>query len=79
MKLRDEYGLTGLGFGCMIGSVLFSVIAFVISLAWISSEKQAQVINKEYGTHYTTSEIFWTGDTITKVIVGNKNRIELTK
>jgi len=65
--------------------VVIICLAFIFAFAtvviprWIGAGRNAKVINKEFGTHYTTAEIFWAGDTIKEIIVGRRNNVMLEK
>ena len=46
--------------------VTIGIIVLVIG-CYISCKKSAQVINQSLGTHYSTSDYFWAGDTMEKI------------
>lgn len=53
------------------------IALFCVPILHIENTKKAELINKTYGTEYTSADIFWTGDIINEMILGNKTRIEL--
>jgi len=63
------------------------VIAIIISISFaivsvpllISSSKRARVINEEFGTQYTTWDMFLAGKTIERVLIGQKHHIEINE
>lgn len=46
--------------------IIVGVILFVV-VCYISCKKSAEVINQSLGTHYSTSDYFWAGDTMEKI------------
>ncbi len=42
---------------------------------WVSM--QTKLVNKQFGTHHTTSQMFWASDTITKTLLGDKYRVNV--
>ena len=58
---------------------VFTTLSVTIGLCWYSSAKKAKLINNQFGTNYSASDMFWVGDTIEKIIIGQKNRIDLNK
>ena len=54
--------VAGIVLSSLVGSLamLYAYNAFT----WFSAEHKADIINREYGTNYTTSEIFWASDVI---------------
>jgi len=71
--------------------VMFSVLVFcVITIAllmiplWFQAEKECILINKNFNTNYTTSDLFWTSDIVKNYLHGKKlnlkqNIIDKTK
>jgi len=47
----------------IIGLVLYMLFAFF----YIAAGYQADILNREYGTHYTQSEVFYARDVIDKI------------
>ncbi len=66
-----------------VGFLKFMVVALVLvggvilPLAYQSCKVTAKVVNEEFGTSYTASDIFWAGETIGEVVLGQKARIDL--
>ena len=50
----------------------------VSPLVYETCKRNAKIINEEFGTSYTTADIFWTGGTIESLVLGRKARIDLT-
>jgi hypothetical protein len=48
-------------------------------MGWISAGKEARLLNKEYATNYTTSDMFWCGSTVEQIIIGSKHRVDMVK
>jgi drug/metabolite transporter (DMT)-like permease len=50
-------GITGvsLALACVIGLVFYGIMIF----RWVGAKHQADIINREYGTHYTQAEVFY--------------------
>ena len=44
---------------------------------YISLGKQAELINAEFGTEYTRSDMFFTGETIKTMVEGQRVRVAL--
>ena len=61
--------------------VILSLIAVLFGTAFVpmyySCKARAQIVNKEFGTSYTTGEVFWAGETIENIVLGQKARIDL--
>lgn len=73
----------GYEFVAAIG-VIFTLIlcAFVIAylmlvLDWVGAEYKAKIINEEYNTSYTQSEVFWASSVIETIRQLDRKRIEL--
>lgn len=79
---RDGYdrmhlfsSVAGVGGAILTGiSALFYVFA---GWNWIASEYKTQIINREYGTHYTQQEVFYASDVINTIRELNRNRYEI--
>ncbi len=52
-------------------------MSVLVGLLVASCYVQARVVNEKFGTEYTASEMFFAGETITEVIVGNKSRLDV--
>ena len=68
-------GVTGV-FGIALTGITMLVYAFAV-WGWIASEHKAQIINREYGTHYTQAEVFYASDVIETVRELNRQRYEI--
>ena len=55
-----------------------SVVAINVWSSWRTAIVEARTINMAYSTHYTAEDLFWGGDAIKKLIVGNKFNVDLT-
>jgi len=78
----DNYN--GIGFLSNIFGFLLSVasaISFIIyafsAWSWFAAEHKANIINSEYGTKYTQSDIFWASDVIDTIRQIDRKRIEV--
>jgi len=58
---------------------VLALVAVIVLTLYVATKRQAKIINAEYGTHYTTADMFWAGDTIEETIIGNKMRVNLKK
>ena len=54
-----------------------SLIAMVASMSLYKRCREAQVINKTYGTNYSMGDMVWANSTIKEICEGKKLRIEL--
>ena len=54
------------------------VATFVTFTNWVSAGPRAELLNREFGTHYTADDIFYGDDIIKEVIYGHRSRIDLT-
>ena len=66
-----------------LGFLQFMIVAIaivagiVLPIAYQSCKVTARIVNEEFGTSYTTSDIFWAGATIDEIVLGKKTRIDL--
>ena len=58
---------------CMLA--VLSGLAF--PFVYHSCKVEAQIVNTEFGTSYTAGDIFWAGETIENIVIGQKARIDL--
>lgn len=59
----------------LVLALLLSSLAY---LSWYSSKRQAALINAEFGTHYTTSDVFFTNDLPKEIQKIKRQTIRLT-
>lgn len=45
--------------------------------SWVGADAKARIINREYGTSYTRSEVFWASDVIDTIREIDRKRIEI--
>src|SRR5690348_2292813 len=73
----------GHSFAMFIGLILacacaFGVIGYaVLVVQWVGAKHQADIINREYGTHYTQAEVFYASNVIDTVRELDRKRVEL--
>ena len=72
---QDVCGFIGVVGG--VASVIMLVICGFMGVAYVSSGYKAELINKEYGTHYTQAEVFYGSDVIDKIQQVKRQRIEI--
>ena len=65
------------GFLLMVFAGIGALIYFGTVGYWIAAGQKAQIINREYGTHYTQAEVFYASDVIDTVREINRNRYEI--
>jgi hypothetical protein len=75
----DFRDIVGILLVVFIGAALFvGLIGLAMgSVEYFGSCKKADLINSEFGTEYTCSEIFWAGATVEDVIKGKKHRLDI--
>lgn len=75
---RASHSLAGV-LGVLGGIIsLFCAIAYVFAgYSWFASEYKAEIINREYGTHYTREEVFYASDVIETVRQLDRKRYEI--
>jgi len=63
----------------LLGVVTIIAITFYFTLIWkwCASEQKAIIINREYGTNYTRTEVFYASDVIDTIRELDRERIEL--
>ena len=49
----------------------------VLCWSWMAAEYKVEIINREYGTHYTQAELFWASDVINMVRELDRKRVEI--
>ena len=52
------------------------VVAIGMGIGWYSADRKAALLNATYGTNYTASELFWSGEVVMQRIEGFKIHIE---
>ncbi len=75
----DGRHLIASGFGIVLG-ILTGISSLVYALTyweWLAAEHSAQIINREYGTHYTREEVFFSSDVIDKIREIQRQRVEI--
>lgn len=55
------------------------ISAFAVGLSEVQADHDAKFINAQYGTSYTANEMFWNGEDIKAMVIGRKQRIEITQ
>jgi hypothetical protein len=60
----------------IIGLIVGTILLFT-TLITVNNIKEAEFINREFGTSYSAWDMFWNGDTIKEIVIGKKNRIDL--
>lgn len=78
--LADRYCNDGLGFvGIFFGAVACALLIIYgfFGVHWKSAEVKAHIINNEYGTKYSTSDVFYGSAVIDKIQQIKRQRIEL--
>lgn len=59
-------------------AALGAAIGVCVLYSWVSAETRAAIVNREYGTSYTQSEIFYAEDIIDTIRQIKRTRIEAT-
>jgi len=62
-----------LGVATTIAIIFYCMLIF----EWQAAGHKAIIINREYGTNYTTAEVFYASDVIDEIRELDRNRIEL--
>lgn len=75
----NEYVFTAhsIGILCVICASVGLMGYTVSGWYYIAAEHKAEIINREYGTNYTQSEVYWAADVIDTVRELNRKRIEI--
>ena len=61
---------------CTTGGI--SAIAYSFTIwSWLAADTKAQIINREYGTHYTREDVFYASDVIDTIRQIDRKRIEV--
>jgi len=68
-------GVFGLFLAC--GAGLAAIVFSINGWSYIGAEYKANIINREYGTHYTQAEVFYASSVIDTIRQLNRQRIEL--
>ena len=74
-KIRDFFKWHWVGIICWIMGI--GLFLLMWRAFYLSSEKQAEVINAKYGTEYTATDMWRAGDTIKGVIVGTQHNLNM--
>lgn len=72
---QDTCGFIGV-FGTIVSVALLMACA-VMGIPYVAAGYKAELINKEYGTHYTQAEVFYGSDVIDKIQQIKRQRIEI--
>jgi len=77
--LIEEFGvlLEFIAFITLIASLFMLVVYPIQAFNYIAAEHKANIINREYGTDYTQSEVFYASDVIETIRRIDRKRIEL--
>lgn len=66
-----------IGFVFLILSLIASVLYIFAGFNWVASGYKAEIINREYGTNYTTQEVFFASSVIDTIRQLDRKRIDL--
>jgi len=69
--------VTGVGVIGIIFSFIILVVMLICMLGYIASSKEAQFLNKTYGTSYTAEDVLWNGETIKQSIIGKTQNLNV--
>jgi hypothetical protein len=75
----DCSGLEIGGFVVLAIGIVGLVVAGCLTVSAVKSSKDAEFLNSEYGTHYTTEQMFWNGSEIKGMVIGNRTRLQIEK
>lgn len=67
----------GAGIITLIVSAILCIILAMNAYAWYGAQVKANIINREYHTHYTREEIFFASDVIDQIRELDRTRIEV--
>lgn len=70
--LAELLGIIGCG-----STVVIAIIYACALWSWTAADYKAQIINREYGTSYTQSEVFYASDVIETVRQLDRKRYEI--
>ena len=70
--LADVVGIV-LGVGSGLSALVYAFAVW----GWLAAGHKAQIINREYGTHYTQAELFYASDVIDTVRQLDRKRYEI--
>lgn len=75
----ENNGFAGflVGILCVMGAAVGFIGYAFTGWSYMAAEYKADIINREYGTNYTQSEVYWAADVIDTVRELNRKRIEL--
>lgn len=65
-----------IGFVAVLIGVVALIVTAVVSFDWVASEHKAQILNREYGTHYTREDVFYASDVIDMIREIDRTRID---
>lgn len=71
-------GLMLMGILSGLAGTIGTIVMIFLILSWVASANRAKFVNKEYGTSFTTEDVFWNDDIINKTILGSKHNINLS-
>jgi len=78
---KDYYNQSESIIGIGVASVTLSLIGLMIfsmlCIYYVSAGYKAELINKEYKTHYTQAEVFYGSDVIDQIQQVKRQRIEI--
>jgi len=61
----------------IVVSVIIWILIPLAGYSWVAAKTKAEIINREYGTHYTREEIFYADDIIDTIQQIKRKRIEV--
>lgn len=74
---NDNAGIIFLGAILTVFSIVGAIGFIILGFDYKASSFKAEIINREYGTNYTSEEIFYAGDVIDTIRQIDRQRIEL--
>jgi hypothetical protein len=66
------------GMACFFLVFLVGILIISMAFNWIAAGQKVNILSREYGTHYTQSEIFYAADVIETVKEINRKRTDLS-
>ena len=76
-EVMNKKGCTDLEPLIWIVSIILAIMILITIPCWVSSKREAKILNETCNTNYSTADIFWAGETIKDIILGNKHRVEI--
>ena len=77
LYMAGDYDKNLVPFSCGLASLVLVLVLLVVASVVERAKVQARLINEQFGTSYTASDMFWAGRTVEAIVELERRKIEL--